>query len=391
MIKNLSHAGDLAVIASADKKTEVGHGSSLPISGNGHVNGKKGNAKVIVSGTMQATQQVKKTQEAGLLDSATEYFNRAADRLGLSQGLQAVLQTPERELTVSIPITRDDGRVEVFKGYRVQHSTARGPGKKVAFAITLKVSLEEVEALAALMTWKCAVVGLPYGGAKGGVCCDPGRMSEAELCRMTRRYTAMIMPIIGPKRDIPAPDVNTNPQVMAWIADTVSMLEYKTVIDIVTGKPVALGGSLGRREATGRGVAIVTAELLRRKGRSLTDTKVAVQGYGNVGSSAATILDEMGAKVVAVSDITGGLYNPHGLDMAAINRHVAAHPRHLLEGFTAPGSSASATTSCCRSIRTCWSRPRSSTSCGLTTLLRCAPISSSRAPTAQPPAKRIRS
>jgi glutamate dehydrogenase (NAD(P)+) len=195
------------------------------------------------------------------------------------------------------------------------------------------VDLNEVKALSAMMTWKCAVVNIPYGGAKGGVQCDPSHMSEDELCRMTRRFTAMILPIIGPKRDIPAPDVNTNPQTMAWMADTVSMLEDRTVMEIVTGKPIPFGGSRGRREATGRGVAIVVDELLKTQGRTLSETTVAVQGYGNVGSSAATILHEMGCRIVAVSDVTGGLYNPNGLDIAAINEHVAAHPRHLLEGF----------------------------------------------------------
>jgi glutamate dehydrogenase (NAD(P)+) len=181
------------------------------------------------------------------------------------------------------------------------------------------------------------VVGIPYGGAKGGVQCDPAQMSEDELRRMTRRFTAMIMPIIGPKRDIPAPDVNTNAQTMAWIADTVSMLQHKTVIDVVTGKPVPLGGSLGRKEATGRGCAIITAELLKRKRKKLSETTVAVQGYGNVGSHAATILNQMGCKVVAISDVTGGLYNPQGLDIAGINQHVDNHPRGLLEGYAARG------------------------------------------------------
>jgi glutamate dehydrogenase (NAD(P)+) len=183
------------------------------------------------------------------------------------------------------------------------------------------------------MTWKCATVGIPYGGAKGGVSCDPNQMSDDEICRLTRRYTAMIMPIIGGKRDIPAPDVNTNPQIMAWITDTVSMLQGKTVIDVVTGKPIPLGGSEGRKEATGRGVAIVTAELLKRRGQALEDTTVAVQGYGNVGSAAATILNQMGCKIVAVSDVSGGIYSPHGLDIAAVNKHVTAHPKHLLEGY----------------------------------------------------------
>ncbi len=273
--------------------------------------------------------------KADLWHTVLQQLDDVAQRLGLNPGIHAILRQPERELTVAVPVLMDDGQIEVFTGYRVQHSSARGPCKG-GLRYHLDVNLNEVRALAALMTWKCAVVGIPYGGAKGGVCCDPVRLSENELCRLTRRYTAMIMPIIGPKRDIPAPDVNTNPQVMAWIADTVSMLEFQTVIDIVTGKPVPLGGSLGRREATGRGVAIITAELLRRKGRALAETKVAVQGYGNVGSSAATILNEMGCKIVAVSDVTGGLYNPHGLNIAAINEHVARHPRGWLEGYNAP-------------------------------------------------------
>ncbi|MDH7485872.1 MAG: Glu/Leu/Phe/Val dehydrogenase [Anaerolineae bacterium] len=259
-----------------------------------------------------------------------------ARRLKLDPGIHAILRQPERELTVAVPVRMDDGRIEVFTGYRIQHSSARGPCKG-GIRYHPEVNLDEVRGLAALMTWKCAVVGIPYGGAKGGVQCDPRQMSEDEICRMTRRYTAMIMPIIGSRRDIPAPDVNTNAQIMAWISDTVSMLERKTVIDIVTGKPISLGGSVGRREATGRGVAIVARELLKRRRRRLSDTTVAVQGYGNVGSVAATILQQMGCKIVAVSDISGGLYDPRGLDIPGINRHVAAHPQGLLEGYEAPG------------------------------------------------------
>jgi glutamate dehydrogenase (NAD(P)+) len=260
-----------------------------------------------------------------------------AQRLNLDPGIHAILRQPERELTVAVPVRMDDGQIKVFTGYRIQHSSARGPCKG-GIRYHPEVNLNEVRALAALMSWKCAVVNIPYGGAKGGVHCDPAHMSEDELCRLTRRFTAMIMPIIGAKRDIPAPDVNTNAQTMAWISDTVSMLERRTVIDIVTGKPIPLGGSLGRTEATGRGVAIVTAELLKRKHQELTDTTVAVQGYGNVGSHAATILDQMGCQIMAVSDISGGLYNPNGLDIASINQHVAAHPRRLLEGYQAPGT-----------------------------------------------------
>jgi len=271
-----------------------------------------------------------------LWDTVLAQLNDVAQRLRLDTGIHAILRQPERELTVAVPVVMDDGLIKVFTGYRIQHSSARGPCKG-GIRYHPNVNLNEVRALAALMTWKCAVVGIPYGGAKGGVQCDPTQMSEDEICRMTRRFTAMIMPIIGAKRDIPAPDVNTNAQTMAWIADTVSMLERKTVIDVVTGKPIPLGGSLGRKEATGRGAAIITAELLKRKRRRLSDTTVAVQGYGNVGSHAATILDQMGCTIVAVSDVSGGLYNPHGLDIASINQHVTAHPKRLLEGYEAPG------------------------------------------------------
>ena len=259
-----------------------------------------------------------------------------AERLDLDPGIHSILRQPERELTVSIPVVMDDGHIEVYTGYRIQHSSARGPCKG-GIRYHPAVNLNEVRALAALMTWKCAVVNIPYGGAKGGVQCEPSELSQDELCRMTRRFTAMIMPIIGSRRDIPAPDVNTNPQIMAWITDTVSMLERKTVIDIVTGKPIALGGSKGRTEATGRGVAITTGELLKRKGREPGETRVAVQGYGNVGSHAATILHGMGCKIVAVSDVTGGLYAPDGLDIRDINEHVTEHPKGLLEGYEAPG------------------------------------------------------
>ena len=271
-----------------------------------------------------------------LWDTVLTQLDDVAQRLNLDPGIHAILRQPERELTVAVPVVMDDGKIKVFTGYRIQHSSARGPCKG-GVRYHPDVNLNEVKALAALMTWKCAVVGIPYGGAKGGVKCDPRQMSEDEVRRMTRRFTAMIMPIIGSKRDIPAPDVNTNAQTMAWMADTFSMLAGKTVTEIVTGKPIPLGGSLGRKEATGRGVAIITAELLKRERQRLSDTTVAVQGYGNVGSATATILNQMGCKIVAVSDISGGLYNPRGLDIASINQHVAAHPRRLLEGYEAPG------------------------------------------------------
>ncbi|NOR84340.1 MAG: glutamate dehydrogenase [Ardenticatenales bacterium] len=276
------------------------------------------------------------TPRTNLWDTVLELLDHVAMQLELDPGIHSILRQPERELTVAVPVMMDEGYIRVFTGYRIQHSSARGPCKG-GIRYHPDVDLDEVRALAALMTLKCAVVNIPYGGAKGGVQCDPMQLSENEIRRMTRRYTAMIMPIIGPKRDIPAPDVNTNSQTMAWIADTVSMLTGKTTLEIVTGKPVALGGSLGRMEATGRGVAMVTHELLKRAGRDLTETTVAVQGYGNVGSAAATILDHMGCKVTAVSDVNGGLWGPAGLDIASGNWHGANHPKRLREGYQAPG------------------------------------------------------
>lgn len=271
-----------------------------------------------------------------LWDTALRQLDEVAERIKLDPGIHKILRHPERELVVAVPVMMDDGQIEVFTGYRVQHSSARGPCKG-GIRFHPEVDLNEVRALAALMSWKCAVVGIPYGGAKGGVQCDPATMSQQELSRLTRRFTTAIMPILGPKRDIPAPDVNTNAQIMAWMADTVTMLEDKASMEIVTGKPISLGGSLGRKEATGRGVAIITRELIKRRQGDLATTTVAVQGYGNVGSSAATILQEMGCKIVAVSDISGGLYCAHGLDTASLTEYQANHPKHLLEGYEAPG------------------------------------------------------
>jgi glutamate dehydrogenase (NAD(P)+) len=270
-----------------------------------------------------------------LWDTVLATLDEAAARLELDPGIHAILREPERELTVAVPVEMDDGTIKVFKGYRVQHSSARGPCKG-GIRYHPDVNLNEVKGLAAMMTWKCAVVNIPYGGAKGGIQVAPAGMSQKELARMTRRFTAMILPILGPQRDIPAPDVNTNAQVMAWIADTVSMLSGSTTLEIVTGKPLNLGGSLGRREATGRGVAIVTGDLLHREGLDLSATRVAVQGYGNVGSWAARILADMGCRIVAVSDVSGGIYNPGGLDLVAVDAAVAAHPKHLLEGYQSP-------------------------------------------------------
>ena len=266
-----------------------------------------------------------------LWDSALLTLDDIAERLNLEEGIHMILRKPELELTVSVPVTMDDGHVEVFTGYRIQHSSARGPCKG-GIRYHPYVDLSEIRALSALMTWKCAVVNIPYGGAKGGVQCDPMQMTEGELSRMTRGFTKMILPVIGGKRDIPAPDVNTNEQTMAWIVDTVSSVKGNMELEIVTGKPVSLGGVPGRKEATGRGVAMCTRELFKKKQKSIRDTTVAIQGYGNVGSSAATALHDLGCKIVAVSDVTGGFYNPHGLDISALNKRVAAHPKKLLNG-----------------------------------------------------------
>lgn len=271
-----------------------------------------------------------------LWTSVLATLDDVARRLELDEGIHSILRQPERELTVAVPVVMGNGRIEVFTGYRVQHSSARGPCKGgIRYHPT--VDLDEMRALAALMTWKCAVVGIPYGGAKGGVRCDPAQMTETEIRNLTRRFTVMILPVIGPKRDIPAPDVNTNAQTMAWMADTATMLRGESTTEIVTGKPITLGGSLGRKEATGLGVALTTRELLARQRRDLAATTVAIQGYGNVGSATATALHGMGCKIIAISDVSGGLYNPAGLNIGAINRHVAEHPQRLLAGYAAPG------------------------------------------------------
>ena len=282
--------------------------------------------------TNAAVGSVTREITGDLWSTVLTQLDEVAERLQLDPGIHAMLRQPERELIVAVPVMMDDGRIEVFTGYRVQHSSARGPCKG-GIRYHPEVNLNEARALAALMTWKCAVVNVPFGGAKGGVTCNPRQMSEAEICRLTRRYTAMIMPILGPRRDIPAPDVNTNPQVMAWMADTVSMLEGSSVIEVVTGKPVVLGGSLGRKEATGRGVAIIVRETLQRMGRRVEGTRVAVQGFGNVGSVAAQLLQEMGCCVVAISDVSGGLYHTQGLDVAAIAHYLETHPRSLLADY----------------------------------------------------------
>ena len=250
---------------------------------------------------------------------ALEQFNAVADRLQLDSGMRDLLRVPKRELITHFPVKMDDGSIQVFTGYRTQHNLARGPAKG-GIRYHPQVSRGEVRALAMWMTWKCAVVSIPYGGAKGGVACDPKQMSLSELERLTRRYTSEISILIGPQEDIPAPDINTNARVMAWIMDTYSMNVGYSVPGVVTGKPLEIGGSQGREEATGRGVAIIADDAMRHLGRSLDGATVVVQGYGNVGSNAARILHEMGVRVVGASDSSGGVHNPSGLDPALLSR-----------------------------------------------------------------------
>lgn len=263
-------------------------------------------------------------------------LDRAAALLGLEEKDYVALKHPERELKVSIPVEMDDGRIEVFEGYRVQHSTSRGPCKG-GLRYHPEVDINEVKALAAWMTLKCAVVNIPYGGAKGAVKVDPYRLSKSELKRLTRRYTAMILPLIGPEKDIPAPDVGTNAEIMGWIMDTYSMFKGYSVPGVVTGKPVDIGGSLGRREATGRGVMLITRETLHRMGKPVLGTSVAIQGMGNVGGTTAKLLDQEGCRIVAVSDISGGLYKRSGLDISGILDYLASDSGNLLSGYEGDG------------------------------------------------------
>jgi glutamate dehydrogenase (NAD(P)+) len=262
-------------------------------------------------------------------------LDRAASLLALDPGLYSILSTPAQELTVAIPVQMDDGSLRVFTGYRVQHSIARGPAKG-GIRYSPQVTLDEVRALAAWMTWKCAVVNVPFGGGKGGVICDPRRMSQSELEKMTRRYASSLLDIIGPERDVPAPDMNTNEQIMAWFMDTYSMHTRATNTAIVTGKPIGLGGSQGRREATGLGVAITARESLKHVGMPDKGCKVVVQGSGNVGGITAKFLHEMGHKVIAISDMYGGILNEGGLDIPKVLDYLKETGK--LEGF--PGAEA---------------------------------------------------
>ncbi|MEP6963660.1 MAG: Glu/Leu/Phe/Val dehydrogenase [Acidobacteriota bacterium] len=252
--------------------------------------------------------------------SAEARLDDAARRLGLDEGLEKVLRYPTRELTVHIPVLLDDGRIEIFTGYRVQHSLARGPAKG-GIRYAPDVTLDEVRALASWMTWKCAVADLPFGGAKGGVICDPTILSQGELERITRRYTAELYDFIGPELDVPAPDMNTNDQTMAWIMDTYSMHARHTVTAVVTGKPWELGGSRGRPEATGRGCMIVTDQALLRLGLERSKCRVVIQGFGNVGGMSAKLMAQAGYKIISIVEYDGAVYNAEGLDIAALAKH----------------------------------------------------------------------
>jgi glutamate dehydrogenase (NAD(P)+) len=268
--------------------------------------------------------------EENPFDAMMSRFDRAAELLDLEPGIYKILRNPEKQITVSCPVVLDNGEVEVFTGHRVLYNTSRGPGKG-GIRFDMHVTLEEVKALAAWMTWKCAVVNIPFGGAKGGVVCDPLKMSVGELERLTRRYTNGIIQTLGPDSDVPAPDVNTNERVMAWVMDTYSMHVGHTTTAVVTGKPVEMGGSLGRREATGRGCTIVTTDALEHLGMHVSKSTIAVQGFGNVGSTAAKLLQEAGAKIVAIGDRDAAFHNANGIKVQEAIAYVQKHKS--LKGF----------------------------------------------------------
>jgi len=271
------------------------------------------------------------SDEKNPFEAMSERFDRAAQLLGLDADLYAVMRVPSRELKVYIPVRMDTGHIRVFEGYRVQHNFARGPAKG-GIRYAPDVSLDEVKALSAWMTWKCAVVNVPFGGGKGGIICDPAQMSLGELERLTRRYTAELIDFIGPDKDVPAPDMNTNEQTMAWVMDTYSMHARHTVTSVVTGKPVALGGSLGRREATGRGVMITVNEAIKLFKLTPEKTSVVVQGSGNVGGIGAELMHNAGFKVTAISDVGGGIYNAKGLDIPEVLKYWKEN--RSFEGFS---------------------------------------------------------
>jgi glutamate dehydrogenase (NAD(P)+) len=270
-------------------------------------------------------------QETNPWESQAARFDLAAHKLNLDEGLWKVLRYPTREIILHIPVQLDNGTLEVYTGFRVQHSIARGPAKG-GIRYSPDVTLDEVRALASWMTWKCAVVNIPFGGAKGGVICDPHRMSMGELERMTRRYTAELVDFIGPEKDVPAPDVNTNEQIMAWMMDTYSMHMRQTVTAVVTGKPINIGGSRGRREATGRGVLIVCDQAIKKLGLSRESSHVIVQGFGNVGSNAARLMAAAGYKIIGIDEVGGGLYNKNGLDVEALWEY--RQKNGMIQGFS---------------------------------------------------------
>jgi glutamate dehydrogenase (NAD(P)+) len=270
-------------------------------------------------------------QEINPWEAQSARFDLATQKLNLDEGLVKVLRYPNREIIVHIPVSMDNGSLEVFTGFRVQHSIARGPAKG-GVRFSPDVTLDEVRALASWMTWKCAVVNIPFGGAKGGIICDPHKMSPGELERMTRRYTAELVEFIGPEKDVPAPDMNTNEQTMAWMMDTFSMHMRQTVTAVVTGKPINIGGSRGRREATGRGIMISCDEAIKKFGLRPPDTRVIVQGFGNVGSNAARLMAQSGYKIIGIIEVEGALFNHHGMDVEALWKY--RERNHTLSGFT---------------------------------------------------------
>ena len=270
------------------------------------------------------------TDDLNPLESMMERFNEAAEILGLDESTYNALKSPEKAVIVSLPVTMDDGKIKTFQGYRVVHSSKLGPSKG-GIRYSMGVNLDEVKALAAWMTWKCAVVGIPYGGGKGGIQCDPRKMSQGELERLTRAFTGAMRDVFGPERDIPAPDMGTNPQTMAWIMDEYSKLAGQATPAVVTGKPLVLGGSLGRVEATGRGVMVSTRSAMAKLKMNPTESTCAVQGFGNVGSISAKLIEQQGVTIVAISDISGAYYNPDGLDIEEAINYVSREKS--LEGY----------------------------------------------------------
>ncbi len=285
-------------------------------------------------------------QEMNPWEAQAARFDFAAKKLNLDDDLWKVLRSPSREIIVHFPVLMDDGHVELMTGFRVHHSLARGPAKG-GIRYSPDLTLDEVRALASWMTWKCAVVDIPFGGAKGGVICVPKKLSRGELERITRRYTSEIIEFLGPEKDVPAPDVNTNEQTMAWVMDTYSMHMRQTVTSVVTGKPIELGGSRGRRQATGRGVRVVCLEALRHLKMPVEGCRIIIQGFGNVGSNAAELLAEVGCKIIGIAEYDGGLYNANGMDIHALNRHHKDHGTIVgFHGAEAADSAQLLTTAC---------------------------------------------